>query len=101
MTAEQFRDAALTQLRAEFPGQAFTPVPDDPTSVVTGAVRLNLSNARKRYDLSPKTDQALREIMKEYQVFWSTKELAGDFQFLCGSKASAPAPVHASGNRLG
>lgn len=79
MTAEQFRDAALAQLRGEFPAQTFNPVPDDPVFIVAGNFRLNLSNARKRYELSPKTDQALREIMKEYQVFWSPNGIVGRF----------------------
>jgi hypothetical protein len=79
MTAEQFRDAALAQLRAEFPGQTFNPVPDDSAFIVAGDFRLNLSNARKRYELSPKTDHALREIMKEYQVFWRPNGIAGRF----------------------
>jgi hypothetical protein len=76
---ERFRDAVLARLRAEFPAQTFFVVPDDLTSIVAGDFRLNLNNVRRRYELSNKSDQALSEILKEYQVFWSTKEIARRF----------------------
>jgi hypothetical protein len=76
---ERFRDTVLVQMRAEFPAQSFQPVADDPMSIRAGDFRINLNNARRQYEQSAKTDQALRDIVKEFKAFWPTTEVANRF----------------------
>jgi hypothetical protein len=89
--AERFRDAVLGYLRAAYPAKAFEAVPGDPQVITIDGFQLGLDNLRRQYELSDKSDAALKELVRNQVSLFTQRE---------GSTLRFPSSLEEARNRL-